>query len=117
MNNLSLRALTVLACLFAPLHARAACVAYSCQAVHVDILYTNANSVGTVYVYTTGDESAMTDCTAVQGMAFTLLLNTEGGKAVYATLLAALAADRPVDIVANVGSSTCQISYVRYRRQ
>lgn len=96
--------------------AQAGCAQKYCNAVYIDFLYTNNNSVGTVYVHTTGDESAMTDCTPFQGSAFVLTLDREGGKAIYATLLAALAADRPVDIVAKVGSPNCEISYIRYRR-
>ena len=106
-----------LLCLLLPFAADAGCAAYYCNDVYVDVLYTNNNSVGTVYVYTSGDESAMTGCTALGGTAFTFTLDTHGGRAVYATLLASVAAERPVYIVAVQGSAGCKISYVRYMRQ
>lgn len=109
--------MTLVFFLLVPLSVNAACSLYACNNIYVDVLYTNTYTTGPVYVYTTGDESAMTGCAALGGTAFTLTLDTEGGKAIYATLLMAVAADRPVDIVAVQNSTGCKISYVRVRRQ
>ena len=112
------RLLVLISCsgifLFSPaLHA--ACGPYYCNGVFVEVLYINNNSQGTVYIYTSGDESAMTDCAALQGRIITLELDTDGGRAIYSTLLAAVTVNRKVDIVARRNGGTCEVSYVRFR--
>lgn len=108
----------LLACLLIALPAIsfAVCKNDNCSNVHVNRLQPSTNSAGTVYIGTSGDEPLMTDYTALNSELFTLYLSNSGSEAVYATLLAALTTDRPVDVVAKVGSTGCEVSYVRFRR-
>lgn len=100
---------------FVPALSEAACSVYACNNVYVDTLYTNNYSSGTVYIYTTGDEAALTGC---DGSSNSLLLyiTSPAGKAIYSTLLVAVTVDRQIDIVLKNNGATCEVSYVRFRR-
>ena len=100
--------------LFSPL-VHAACGSHFCNGVFVEVLYTTNNSQGTVYIFTSGDESAMTSCTPKDGTIIVLELDTEGGRAIYSTLLAAVTINRKVDIVAQPNGGECEVAYVRFR--
>ncbi len=109
-------AILIAAFVILPTAAGATCAGKACNGIYIDMLYPNNTATAKVYIQTTGDESLLTDCTAFNGNSFTLEVTTDAAKAIYSTLLAALTADRPIDVVGVTGSNECEIAFVRYRR-
>jgi hypothetical protein len=87
------------------------CQAMGCFNVMVTELYMNAWAGG-FYIQTSGDET-LANCTPDSGVFLHVPESTAHLKEVYATLLAAQLADRPVSIRVNEGSSPCTVSYIR----
>lgn len=90
--------------------AMSACSGLVCSD-YIQTFYQNADSVGTLYIGTTGTETALS-CTAASGTLLKLQANTDGGRLTAATLLAAEMANRKVDIILQAGSNPCNILYV-----
>ncbi len=90
-----------------------ACGAYACNNVYVETLYTNNYSSGHVYIYTSGNEAAATDCDGSTNYVL-LKLDTDAGRAIYSNLLVAVATARKIDIVMRRNGQQCEVSYTRF---
>lgn len=94
--------------------AKADCDANSCWEVYVDRLYVTA--AGVVHVGTSGDESKL-GCTPQNGVYTSLYLADPAGKSMYATLLAAQATNRTVQLRIENNSVGCRIVYMTLDRE
>jgi hypothetical protein len=92
--------------------AFAECLAAGCYDVFIEELYPTAS--GGVWIKTTGDET-LANCTANSNV-FLWLNDTAGYKDIYATLLAAMLADKRVSLRVVEGSNPCTVAYVTLNR-
>ena len=89
---------------------------YACNGVYVDTLYSNNSASANVYIYTSGNEQALTGCDGSTNYLL-LYVDTDAGKAIYANLLVAVTANRKIDIVLNNDGNQCEVKFVRFRRE
>lgn len=92
--------------------AFAECSAAGCYEVLIEELYPTAE--GGVWIKTTGDET-LANCTANSNV-FLRLNATAGYKDIYATLLAAMLAEKRVSLRVVEGSNPCTVAYVTLNR-
>jgi len=113
MKNRTKAVLTAAATVFLGISsaANANCQAEGCFSVMVTELYMNAWAGG-FYIQTSGDET-LANCTPNSGVFIHVPESTPHLKELYATLLAAQLADRPVSIRVIEGTSPCTVSYIR----
>jgi len=93
-------------------YAQADCAKDYCWPVKVDQLQPQVASAK-AYISTDADESLLQSCTPAAGKFLTLDTSKPGGRDVYSTLLAALAADKTVSLVPVKDSVGCEIAYVQ----
>ena len=109
----ALKAIAVGACLFfASFIATAECVMGGCTG-YVEQLYIEAD--GGLWLQTSGNET-LAGCTADSNIFLRLPGDAPKFKEVYALLLAAQLADRPVFVRLATGSNPCRILYVYMNR-
>jgi hypothetical protein len=92
--------------------AFAECTAAGCYNVLIEELYPTAD--GGVWIKTTGDET-LANCTADSNV-YLRLNATAGYKEIYATLLAAMLAEKRVSLRVVAGSNPCAVAYVTLNR-
>jgi hypothetical protein len=92
--------------------AYAECSAAGCYEVLIEELYPTAE--GGVWIKTTGDET-LANCTANANV-FLRLNVSAGYKDIYSTLLAAMLAEKRVNLRVVEGSNPCAVAYVTLNR-
>jgi hypothetical protein len=92
--------------------AFAECSAAGCYEVLIEELYPTAE--GGVWIKTTGNET-LANCTANSNV-FLRLNVSAGYKDIYATLLAAMLAEKRVSLRVVEGSNPCTVAYVTLNR-
>lgn len=94
-------------------YVNAACSGNVCSAVLVDKIY--ANISGKVYVATSGTETNL-NCTPGSGVYLTLEIDEPGSYTIYALLLEAQKASKPIKLRIDDNSSGCTVKYAVYDR-
>jgi hypothetical protein len=111
-RRLSYRLIAFAASLPLATPALAECSAAGCYDVFIEELYPTAD--GGVWIKTTGDET-LANCTANSNV-FLRLNVSNGYKDIYATLLAAMLAEKRVSLRVVEGSNPCAVAYVTLNR-
>ncbi len=99
-----------------------ACGTTHCPDVTIEKMYAIAK--GKVWLFTSGDESALTNCTAAGGDRVTIDLDDPAGEAVYALALTLKAQNKVVTaigLIPSAGNTTaaiavgeCVVNYIRH---
>ncbi|MBL8266023.1 hypothetical protein [Steroidobacter sp.] len=114
-NHFAMFAVTLSTLAFAAC-ASADCSALRCDNVYIEQLYVDSGDLGggDIWVRTSGAETALS-CTANGGVLLKLSASSTYRKDVYALLMMAFSADKPVSIRVMPGTD-CPIAYVTVDR-
>jgi len=88
--------------------ANAACDSTGCYGVTIDRMY--VTSGGTIYVGTSGTESAL-NCTSPGGVYMSVSHDATGKNAIYSLMLTAQTTKKKINLRAAEGSASCNILF------